>query len=99
MHCVSVNFLSGLFSTTAERILPTVADDILDVTATSEELGKTAGKDTDSNKTTYVKLWGLEQSKIEANRIVEEAKDALRRYGSKADPLLAIADYIVARKN
>lgn len=77
----------------------TVADDILDVTATSEELGKTAGKDTDSNKTTYVKLWGLEQSKIEAARIVEEAKDALKRYGSKADPLLAIADYIVARKN
>ena len=77
----------------------TVADDILDVTATSEELGKTAGKDTDSNKTTYVKLWGLEQSKLEAARIVEEAKDALKRYGSKAAPLLAIADYIVARKN
>jgi geranylgeranyl diphosphate synthase type II len=76
-----------------------IADDILDVTATSEELGKTAGKDTDSNKTTYVKLWGLEQSKIEAARIVEEAKDALKAYGSKADPLLAIADYIVARKN
>jgi geranylgeranyl diphosphate synthase, type II len=77
----------------------TVADDILDVTATSEELGKTAGKDTDSNKTTYVKLWGLEQSKLEAARIVEEAKDALKRYGAKAAPLLAIADYIVARKN
>ena len=76
-----------------------VADDILDVTATSEELGKTAGKDTDSNKTTYVKLWGLEQSKIEAARIVEEAKEALRKYGARADPLLAIADYIVNRKN
>lgn len=46
-----------------------------------------------------MKLWGLEQSKIEAARIVEEAKEALKKYGSKADPLLAIADYIVARKN
>ena len=76
-----------------------VADDILDVTATSEELGKTAGKDEDVNKTTYVKLLGLEQSKKEAIRIVEEAKNALAKYGDKAAPLLGIADYIVARKN
>lgn len=76
-----------------------VADDILDVTATSEELGKTAGKDESVNKTTYVKLLGLEQSKKEAIRIVEEAKAALARYGEKAIPLQSIADYIVARKN
>ena len=69
------------------------------MTATSEELGKTAGKDEDVNKTTYVKLWGLENSKKEANRIVEEAKAALAPYGAKAAPLLGIADYIVARKN
>ena len=42
-----------------------IADDILDVTATSEELGKTAGKDEEVNKTTYVKLLGLEESKKE----------------------------------
>ena len=76
-----------------------IADDILDVTATSEQLGKTAGKDEDTNKTTYVKLLGLEQSKKEAERIVAEAKQALSKYGEKAAPLLAIADYIVARKN
>jgi geranylgeranyl diphosphate synthase type II len=76
-----------------------IADDILDVTATSEELGKTAGKDEDTNKTTYVKLLGLEQSKKEADRIVAEAKLALSSYGDRAAPLLAIADYIVARKN
>lgn len=76
-----------------------IADDILDVTATSEELGKTAGKDEDTNKTTYVKLLGLEQSKREAERIVAEAKQALSKYGAKAAPLLGIADYIVARKN
>jgi len=76
-----------------------IADDILDVTATSEQLGKTAGKDEDTNKTTYVKLLGLEQSKKEADRIVAEAKQALSKYGERAAPLLAIADYIVARKN
>lgn len=71
----------------------------MDVTATSEELGKTAGKDVDSNKTTYVKLLGLEQSKLEAVKVVEEAKAALDKYGDRAIPLKAIADYIVARKN
>jgi geranylgeranyl diphosphate synthase, type II len=76
-----------------------VADDILDVTATSEELGKTAGKDENVNKTTYVKLLGLEESKKAAQQIVDEAKGALARYGEKAAPLLGIADYIVARKN
>ena len=78
MHCVSVNFLSGLFSTTAERILPTVADDILDVTATSEELGKTAGKDTDSNKTTETK-------KVDSRE--QEIKDSTKMLDKKlADP-------------
>ena len=76
-----------------------VADDILDVTATSAELGKTAGKDEQADKTTYVKLLGLEQSKIEAARVIAEAKQALSKYGKKAAPLLGIADYIIARKN
>eukprot|EP01038_Epipyxis_sp_PR26KG_P011096 gene11096-14891_t len=76
-----------------------IADDILDVTATSEELGKTAGKDEDTNKTTYVKLLGLEKSKSEANRIVDEAKAAISKYGERAIPLQKLADFIVARKN
>ena len=76
-----------------------VADDILDVTATSEELGKTAGKDEEVNKTTYVKLLGLEGSKKEAIKIINEAKAALSKYGDKAAPLIGIADYIVNRKN
>lgn len=79
--------------------LSVVADDILDVTATSAELGKTAGKDVDANKTTYVKLLGLEGSKKEAIKVIDEAKAALDRYGDKAIPLKALADYIVARKN
>lgn len=76
-----------------------IADDILDVTATSEELGKTAGKDEDTNKTTYVKLMGLDGAKKEALKVTEEAKTALSKYGDKAAPLLAIADYIIGRKN
>ncbi len=71
----------------------------MDVTASSEELGKTAGKDESVNKTTYVKLLGLEKSKLEAKRIIDEAKAALAPFGDRAQPLLALADYIVGRKN
>ena len=76
-----------------------IADDILDVTATSEELGKTAGKDEETNKTTYVKLLGLDGAKKEAQKVTDEAKAALSEYGDKAAPLLGIADYIIGRKN
>lgn len=76
-----------------------VADDILDETASTEDLGKTAGKDLDADKTTYPKLMGLEGSKAEARRLVDEAKEALTPFGEKSAPLCAIADYIIDRKN
>lgn len=76
-----------------------VADDILDVTASSEDLGKTAGKDEATDKTTYVKLMGLEESKQYARDLIKEAKECLAPFGERAAPLLAIADYIVDRKN
>jgi len=76
-----------------------VADDILDVTASSEDLGKTAGKDEATDKTTYVKLLGLEESKKYARDLIDEAKECLAPFGERAAPLLAIADYIVDRKN
>ena len=76
-----------------------VADDILDVTASTEALGKTAGKDLNMDKTTYPKLLGLDGSRQEAKRLVKEAKAALAPFGAKAGPLLAIADYIVEREN
>lgn len=76
-----------------------VADDILDMTASTEALGKTAGKDMDVDKTTYPKLLGLEGSKDEARRLVREAKESLSIFGERAIPLLAIADYIVEREN
>lgn len=76
-----------------------VADDILDVTQSSEQLGKTAGKDEDTDKTTYPKLMGLDGSKEEAKRLVKEAKACLEGYGDRAKPLLAIADFIISREN
>lgn len=76
-----------------------VADDILDVTASTEDLGKTAGKDEDTDKATYPRLLGLDGARAEAQRLVDEAKASLEPFGEKAAPLLAIADYIIARKN
>lgn len=76
-----------------------VADDILDVTASTEDLGKTAGKDEDTDKTTYPKLMGLDGAKAEAKRLIDEAKASLEPFGERAAPLLAIADYIIDRKN
>lgn len=76
-----------------------VADDILDIEASSEELGKTAGKDLEVDKTTYPKLLGLDRSKEVAQELVDEAKAALAEFGDAAAPLLGLADYIIARKN
>ena len=76
-----------------------IIDDILDITATQEELGKTAGKDVQAGKVTYPSLWGIEESRRQASQLVADAKDQLAVFGSKALPLLAIADYITSRSN
>lgn len=76
-----------------------IIDDILDVTATTEELGKTAGKDITAEKATYPKLWGIETSQIKAEELINEAVSQLNIYGEKAQPLQAIAEFIVKRKN
>jgi geranylgeranyl diphosphate synthase type II len=74
-----------------------IIDDILDVTASSEVLGKTAGKDLAADKTTYPKLLGLEESRQRAGALVAEAKAALEPWKERAAPLLALADYITTR--
>jgi len=74
-----------------------IVDDILDVTATSEQLGKTAGKDVEAAKATYPSLWGLEVSRQKAQDLIQSAQSALDPYGSKAQPLRALADYITHR--
>lgn len=77
-----------------------VVDDILDVTATTEQLGKTAGKDLAVNKATYPSLLGLEESRKVADRLTREAKAELAPFPQHlAAPLLALADYINSRKN
>ncbi len=74
-----------------------IIDDILDVTASSEVLGKTAGKDLIADKTTYPKLLGLDESRRRADLLVAKAKNALDPWPEKSKPLLALADYITSR--
>jgi geranylgeranyl diphosphate synthase type II len=74
-----------------------IIDDILDITATDEQLGKTAGKDLQAQKATYPSLWGLEKSRLKAQELVDNAIAQLSTYGIKAEPLRAIANYIVTR--
>jgi len=74
-----------------------VIDDILDVTQTSEKLGKSAGKDVAAQKATYPAVFGLERSRAEAKRLTEQARNALKPFGKKAEMLEALADYLLAR--
>src|SRR3989454_3539844 len=74
-----------------------VIDDILDVTQTSEKLGKSAGKDVAAQKATYPAVFGLERSRAEAQRLTKAARDALKPFGEKGATLLALADYLLNR--
>lgn len=76
-----------------------VADDILDVEGTTEQIGKDAGSDESKGKMTYPSIFGLDQSKKEAERLVAEAKESLEIFGGKADLLREVADYIILRVN
>jgi farnesyl diphosphate synthase len=75
-----------------------VVDDVLDATADSATLGKTAGKDAAANKPTYVSILGLAESQLLAEKLRREAHDALAPFGEKALRLRDIADLIVQRK-
>jgi geranylgeranyl diphosphate synthase type II len=75
-----------------------VADDLLDETATSEELGKTAGKDAANQKATYTALYGLNGAREMATRLCQEAIDATKRTGRDLRVLESIARFIVERK-
>jgi geranylgeranyl pyrophosphate synthase len=74
-----------------------VVDDILDVEGSSQALGKTSGKDSNSNKPTYVSLCGLEGAKKEAAHLLAEALEALSSFGKGADRLRELATYVVER--
>ncbi len=75
-----------------------VIDDILDVTQTSKKLGKTAGKDEASNKSTYPSVWGLEPSRKEAERLTQEALAALDIFGESGKRLREIAEWMLCRE-
>ena len=83
-----------------------IVDDILDVTQSSEQLGKTAGKDTASDKATWPAVFGIEQSKHDAAQLIADAFAALSAtgdgdfgggFGDAADPLISLAHYLVNR--
>jgi len=76
-----------------------IADDILDMTEDSAALGKTAGKDQATEKVTWPAVFGIEESRRHAAQLIEEAFAALEPYGAQADPLKAVARYLVERKN
>jgi geranylgeranyl diphosphate synthase type II len=76
-----------------------IVDDILDISASTEELGKPAGSDIKADKLTYPSLFGIEQSRTMAQDAVQDALAALQDFDKQADPLRALAHYIIDRSN
>ena len=76
-----------------------IVDDILDVTQDSAQLGKTAGKDTASDKATWPAVFGVEQSRHDAQELIDDAFAALTPFGTAADPLKSLALYLTTRTN
>lgn len=75
-----------------------IIDDILDVTQTSEQLGKSAGKDEATDKSTFPALLGLEASRDEAHRLTERAKADLEIFGERGAALQALANHLLDRE-
>ncbi len=75
-----------------------IVDDVLDVTQTSEQLGKTAGKDTAAQKATYPALFGVEESLRKADSLVEAAFTQLDTFGERAAILKELARFLIERK-
>ena len=75
-----------------------IVDDVLDVTQTSEQLGKTAGKDMAAEKVTYPALFGIDESIKKADTLIEKACASLANFGERAEILKALAHFLVERK-
>ena len=74
-----------------------IADDLLNVESTTEQLGKAAGSDAERGKATYPAFFGMTETKKKANDVVNKALEALSTFGPEADPLRELAKYIVNR--
>jgi geranylgeranyl diphosphate synthase type II len=109
-HCLSTREGTARLACTAEETISRlrlfgekaglafqIVDDILDVTQTSAELGKTAGKDTATEKATWPAVFGLEQSRKDAASLIADAFAALQPFGESADPLKSLALFLVER--
>lgn len=76
-----------------------IADDLLDATASAEEVGKATAKDAGAGKATLVGLLGLERARLQAERLVAQARRHLDGFSERADMLRALADFVIARRN
>ncbi len=76
-----------------------IADDVLDATATAAETGKATGKDAGAGKATLVGLLGLERARLQAERLVAQAKGHLDGFGERGDLLRMLADFTIERRS
>ena len=76
-----------------------IVDDILDETSSSDQLGKTVGKDRSQRKATYPAMHGLEKSRAMVAELTEQARQELKPFGQRADILIALADYLGTRSH
>ena len=75
-----------------------IQDDILDIEGDAVLAGKRLQKDVSAGKATFVSLLGIENAKVRAKELIEEAIDALSDYGDKAEPMRQVAKFIIERK-
>ena len=109
-HCLANDMSTDRHSCTAQDVIARlrtfgekaglafqIVDDVLDMTQTSAELGKTAGKDTASDKATWPAVYGIERSRQDAASLIADAFAALEPFGEAGEPLKALAQYLVDR--
>lgn len=104
MGCIAANADAEKLNTAREYCADIglafqIVDDILDVTSSSEVLGKPVGSDGENEKSTYVSLLGLEKSQALADELTEKAKAALSVFGDEKEFLSMLADMLADRKN